>query len=146
MVKKCGVLLACTVCDRLCKVCWVVAAERYTHKVVITLSFECLFKSHLTHYHILHERNPVSDCVIIRSKFRFRHWKSVECVTLSLTATSGVDTLSVVLGEYDVIEINNPELYNGLEKYYQYYLNKGMKQGDIKIKLLDNNICDIFML
>jgi len=33
---------------------------------------------------------------------------------------------------------------NGCEKYQQYYLAKGMKQGDIKIKTLDNNVCDIF--
>ena len=33
---------------------------------------------------------------------------------------------------------------NGLEKYNTYYLNKGIKQGDIKVKSLDNNICDIF--
>ena len=33
---------------------------------------------------------------------------------------------------------------NGLEKYNAYYLEKGIKQGDIKLKSLDNNICDIF--
>lgn len=33
---------------------------------------------------------------------------------------------------------------NGLEKYNAYYLKKGIKQGDIKLKSLDNNICDIF--
>ena len=32
---------------------------------------------------------------------------------------------------------------NGLEKYNTYYLEKGIKQGDIKLKSLDNNICDI---
>ncbi len=33
---------------------------------------------------------------------------------------------------------------NGLEKYNDYYIKKGIKQGDIKVKSLDNNICDIF--
>ena len=35
---------------------------------------------------------------------------------------------------------------NLLEKYVQYYISKGIKQGDIKLKLLDNNICDILDL
>lgn len=34
---------------------------------------------------------------------------------------------------------------DGLSKYLSYYLSKGIKLGDIKIKTLDNNICDIFI-
>ena len=33
---------------------------------------------------------------------------------------------------------------NGVECYQQYYLSKGIKYGNIKIKTLDNNVCDIF--
>ncbi len=36
------------------------------------------------------------------------------------------------------------KVVNGNEKFQQYYLSKGIKLGDIKIKSLDNNICDIF--
>ena len=35
---------------------------------------------------------------------------------------------------------------NGLKVYQEYYLSKGIKLGDIKVKSLDNNICDIFNL
>lgn len=33
---------------------------------------------------------------------------------------------------------------DGNEKFQQYYLSRGIKLGDIKIKSLDNNVCDIF--
>lgn len=33
---------------------------------------------------------------------------------------------------------------DGLDKYQKYYLQKGLKLGDIKPKSLDNNVCDIF--
>ena len=33
---------------------------------------------------------------------------------------------------------------DGLDKYQKYYLQKGLKLGDIKVKTLDNNICGIF--
>ncbi len=35
---------------------------------------------------------------------------------------------------------------DGLNKYKNYYLSAGMKLGDIKIKALDNKVCDIFNL
>ena len=36
------------------------------------------------------------------------------------------------------------KVVNGYEKFQQYYISKGIKLGDIKVKSLDSNICDIF--
>ena len=48
----------------------------------------------------------------------------------------------IELGQLKPANVEN--VTNGLKVYQEYYLSKGIKLGDIKVKSLDNNICDIF--
>lgn len=48
----------------------------------------------------------------------------------------------IELGQLKPATVKN--ITNGLTIYREYYLSKGMKLGDIKIKALNNSVCDIF--
>lgn len=48
----------------------------------------------------------------------------------------------IELGQLKPANVQNVAI--GLKVYQEYYLLKGIKLGDIKVKLLDNNVCDIF--